>query len=148
MAFTLEQVLKSKSNSVVHSIEPTETVQNAAIKMADNGIGALLVIDNQQLVGIFTERDIVNKLFKNCLNPCETAVSELMTQKLIFAKPTTTIAEAMATFTQYRFRHLPVVEGNRLHGVVSIGDVTKWVLVNQEKELIYLTEYIRGETYY
>ncbi|NNM58796.1 MAG: CBS domain-containing protein [Legionellales bacterium] len=148
MPFTLEQVLKSKTSSVIHSVASSETVQNAAIKMADNGIGALLVIDNQQVVGIFTERDIVNKLFKACLNPCETKVSDLMTRELIFGKLSTTLAEAMATFTQYHFRHLPIIEGNRLHGMVSIGDITKWVLTNQEKELTYLTEYIRGETYY
>jgi CBS domain-containing protein len=147
MSFTVEQILKNKSN-IIHSVASTETVQNAAIKMAENGIGALLVIDNKQLIGIFTERDIVNKLFKNCLDPCTATVGELMTQNLIFAKPTTTIEEAMATFTQYRFRHLPVIDGNRLLGVVSSGDVTKWLLSNQQQEISYLAEYIRGETYY
>lgn len=147
MSSTLEQILKNKS-PLVHSVASSETVQHAAILMAEKGIGALLVIDKQQVIGIFTERDIVNKLFKNCLNPCKATVGELMTRELIFAKPSTTLEEAMATFVQYRFRHLPVIADNRLIGIISSGDVTKWLLMNQQKELTYLSEYIRGETYY
>lgn len=147
MSITLREILKNKSG-IIHSVAPTETVQNAAIKMAEHGIGALLVIDKQQLVGIFTERDIVNKLFRECLNPCDVTVGELMTKELIFAKPSTTIEEAMATFTQYRFRHLPVIEDKHLLGVISSGDVTKWLLSDKQQEITYLAEYIRGETYF
>ncbi|MBY0544924.1 MAG: CBS domain-containing protein [Gammaproteobacteria bacterium] len=144
MSFTLEQVLRNKSN-VVHCVLPSETVQNAAIKMAEKGIGALLVMEDKKIVGIFTERDIVNKLFKQCLNPCEATVEQLMTRQLTFAKSSTTIEEAMATFTQHRFRHLPVVENEQLLGMVSIGDVTKWLLTKNEQELTYLSQYIRGD---
>lgn len=144
MSFTLEQVLRNKSN-IVHCVQPAETVQNAAIAMAEKKIGALLVMENKKIVGIFTERDIVNKLFKQHLNPCDTKVEQLMTHELIYAKPSTTIEEAMATFTQYRFRHLPVVVNEEILGMVSIGDVTKWLLTSNEQELSYLSQYIRGD---
>jgi CBS domain-containing protein len=145
MSLTLVNLLKKKTN-IVHSIAPQETVQQAAVKMAELGIGSLLVIDKQQLVGIFTERDVVNKLFKDRLDPNKVTVGELMTKNLVFAKPTTTIEEAMATFTKYRFRHLPVIDGTQLIGMISIGDVMKWIITNQQTELTCLTEYIRGET--
>ncbi|MFN7096628.1 MAG: CBS domain-containing protein [Gammaproteobacteria bacterium] len=147
MSFTLAHILKNKAD-LIHSVASSETVQSAAIKMAEKGIGALLVIDNKRLVGIFTERDIVNKLFVKCLDPCHVTVGELMTRELIFARPTTTIEEAMATFTQYHFRHLPVIDDQRLLGVVSSGDVTKWLLTSKETEIKYLSEYISGEARY
>ena len=142
MFMTLGDILRQKSTEI-YMTSPTETVSNAASAMADKGIGALLVIEDKQLRGIVTERDIVNKLLKNHLPPDTTRVSEIMTTQLIFAHPSTTIASAMATFTQHRFRHLPVIENHALLGMVSIGDVTKWLLNNQQEEISYLTDYIR-----
>ncbi len=147
MPFTVADILKSKSSSMVHSITSTETVQSAAVKMAELGIGGLLVIDNQQVVGIFTERDVVNKLFKNHLNPETVTVGELMTRKLIFASLTTTVKEAMEIFTEQRFRHLPVMDNGRLVGLVSSGDVTKWIITHLQSEVTTLADYIRGENY-
>jgi CBS domain-containing protein len=122
-------------------------VQNATVKMAELSIGGLLVIDHEQVVGIFTERDVVNKLFKNRLNPDNVTVAEVMTRKLIFASLTTTIKEAMEIFTEQRFRHLPVMDNGHLVGLVSSGDVTKWIITNLQSEVTTLADYIRGENY-
>lgn len=146
MSLNIAHILKNKSKRIL-GISPHESVQNAAIVMAENGVGALLVLDQQKVVGIFTERDIVNKLFKDKLDPSKTTVSMLMSTKIIYALPTTTIEEAMATFTRYRFRHLPVLDNGRLIGVVSIGDITKWLLEDKQTEIKFLTEYVRGDVY-
>jgi CBS domain-containing protein len=113
--------------------------------MVKNNIGALLIVENEKLLGVFTERDVLKKVANKELNVKETPVKEVMTANVLTVAPHTTVAEAMAVITQKRFRHLPVVENDRLVGLISIGDLTRWVSRNQEIMIRDLENYITGE---
>jgi CBS domain-containing protein len=140
----LSALLKEKGNRLC-TVLPSITVEACIQKMNTEKIGAILVVEsNGQLVGMFTERDVLNKIFPQQIDIKKTTVDKVMTTKLVYAKPTSTVDEAMATFTERRFRHLPVMENDKLIGLVSIGDVTKWVLRKQQDEINYLSDYISG----
>lgn len=118
----------------IHSAGPDTTVAECARKMAAAKIGALVVMDNERLVGIFTERDALNRVLAAGRDPGSTKVSEVMTEDPICIGPTTTIGEAMELVTQQRFRHLPVVEDGKVLSVVSSGDLTHWLVKDQISE--------------
>lgn len=140
----LSVLLKEKNNKVITML-PTDTIEKCIEKMNHENIGALLIVDkNERIVGMFTERDILRKIFSKHIDIKKTLVSEVMTTQLVFAKPDSTVEEAMATFTEKRFRHLPVIENNKLIGVISSGDITKWIITRQQDEINYLSEYIHG----
>jgi CBS domain-containing protein len=107
-------------------------------------IGAVLVHDGERVVGIFTERDVLTRVIDQGRDPAATPVAEVMTSALITVGPATTVAEAMAVVTEKRCRHLPVMEGDRLVGLVSIGDLTRWLTRHQAWHIEDLVRYITG----
>ena len=141
---TIGSLLKSRSQNRIISIAPEQTVYEALQLMAQHKIGALLVIYNDELVGIFTERDYARKgILKGNLSR-ETEVRELMTSPVVSVTPQHTVDECMAMMTEHRFRHLPVVKDYSVVGVVSIGDLVKWVISGQEQAIQALEGYITG----
>jgi CBS domain-containing protein len=130
----------------VYTVAPTATVREAVRAMNEKGVGALLVIEEGCPVGIFTERDVLRRVVDEGRNPQSTRVAEVMTQDVLVVEPTTPVEKVMATMTERRIRHLPVVEDGKLVGLVSIGDVTRWVSVNQEAHIQQMTDYITGRS--
>ena len=143
MRDTLDAVLQHKG-STVQTVAPQSTVLEAVRKMNAERIGALLVCDNERPVGMFTERDVLCRVVDSGRDPHDTHVSEVMTTELVVVGPTTTVDEAMAVVTAKRCRHLPVVAGDRLVGLVSAGDLTRWVTRNQQHQIQDLVNYITG----
>ncbi len=138
---TLYAVLKEKQGEVV-TIAPTVTVREAVDLYIRQRIGALPVVDEGKICGILSERDIVWRCVKNSLDPAVTTVGEVMTPDPICVSKEMTAEQAMVCMTQERVRHLPVVDGDRLIGIVSIGDLIKWVVRDQEHTIQDLMKYI------
>jgi CBS domain-containing protein len=138
---TLDAVLENKGRTV-HSVAPAATVIEAVRKMNQERIGALLVHDDQEIVGIFTERDVLTRVLDSDRDPATTRVSEVMTTEPVSVRSTTLVEEAMAIVTDKRCRHLPVLDDDELVGLVSIGDLTRWVGRNQEIQIQDLVNFI------
>ncbi len=130
---------------VVHVIEREATVLTAIGKMVAHNIGALVVTDGGAPAGIFTERDFLRRVALGGRDPKTTRVGEVMTVRLICADPDRPIEDCMAIMTQEHIRHLPVVDGGRVAGMVSIGDLVKHVSDERHVEIRYLTDYITGK---
>jgi CBS domain-containing protein len=141
---SLTAVLNQKGDKV-HNVTPECSVLEAVQKMNQEHVGALLVCSEGKLVGIFTERDVLIRVVDSGCDPSATRVAEVMTRELVVVKPSTTVEEAMAVVTEKRCRHLPVVEEGELRGVVSIGDLTRWVTRNQQVQIQDLVNYITGK---
>jgi CBS domain-containing protein len=139
----LSAVLADKGPAV-YAIEPGATVVEAVRQMNEKGIGALLVLESDRPVGIFTERDVLRRVVDAGLDPRATRVRDVMTVDLLVVGPSTRVEEAMAIMTNRRLRHLPVMDGGRLLGMVSIGDLTRWVTREQQHHIEHLVEYITG----
>ena len=141
---TVAAILRHKGTRVV-SVEAAETIARVTATLAENRIGAVLVIDRaDQLLGIVSERDIVRCLAANGARTLEMTAGQLMTRALHVAHPDTTVVEAMTMMTVGRFRHMPVLEGGRLIGLISIGDVVKARIMQQESEVDSLKAYVAG----
>ena len=138
-------ILKSKGDAVVHAIEPDDSVFEALQRMADKGIGALLVMQADEVVGIVTERDYARKVALNGRSSALTLVRDVMTTSVMFVKPSQTSEECMALMTDNRLRHLPVREGSRLVGLISIGDLVKDIISEQKFVIDQLAQYISGQ---
>ena len=143
MRTPLSVLLKDKG-SAIHHISAHATIHECIVKLNEFGVGALLVIEGEKLIGIISERDIIRKLIGNKSDPAKAQVADLMTHDPLTVPPTMTVQEAMKLVTEKRFRHLPVVENGKLLGVISIGDLTRWVMLQQEYEIAALTGYIQG----
>ena len=138
-------ILKSKPEAVVHTIAPTDSVFDALQRMADKGIGALLVIEGDVIVGIVTERDYARKIVLKGRSSALTLVRDVMTSEVMFVNPTRTSEECMALMTDNRVRHLPVLsEDGKLLGLISIGDLVKGIISEQQFVIEQLEHYITG----
>jgi len=135
-------MLLEDKGRVVHTVALDATVVEAVDRMNSHGVGAVLVMDRDQLVGIFTERDVLHRVVTSGLHPGSTPVNQVMTHEVIFVSPATTVEEAMAIVTEKRCRHLPVLDQGRVVGLISIGDLTRWVTRGQVFELQQLINYI------
>jgi len=140
---TVKEILKAKGTEI-WSVQPSDTVLDSLRLMADKGIGSLLVMDGEKLMGIVTERDYARKVILEGKSSKDTSVSDVMTRKVLCVSPERTVDECMALMTDKRARHLPVVDHKRVIGVVSIGDLVK-TLINEQQILIdQLQHYISG----
>jgi CBS domain-containing protein len=128
----------------VWAIPPDASVYEAIKLMAEKQVGALLVIDGQRLVGIVSERDYARKVILQGKSSWDTPVSEIMTDKVFYVRPDQTVEDCMALMTAQRIRHLPVLDDERVIGVVSIGDLVKAVISEQEVRIQQLEQYIMG----
>jgi CBS domain-containing protein len=141
---TVAAILRHKGTRVV-SVEAADSISRVTAKLVENRIGAVLVIDRaDQLLGIVSERDIVRCLAANGARTLEMTAGQLMTRALHVAHPETTVAEAMTMMTIGRFRHMPVLDEGRLIGLISIGDVVKARIMQQESEVDSLKAYVAG----
>ena len=140
---TVRQMISEK-NSELLSVAPNETVFQALDLMREKDIGALLVLEDDQLVGIFSERDYARKVILLGKASKDTHVSQIMTSRVVFVKPENSVDECMALMTQKRIRHLPVVENGNVVGVISIGDIVKEMISEQQFIIEQLEQYIRG----
>ena len=144
MQDTLETVLGVKG-SAIHYVVPETTVLDAVEKMNRERIGALLVCVSGELVGIFTERDVLCRVVAEGRDPATTRVVDVMTSEVVTVRSRTSVEEAMAIITERRFRHLPVIDDGALKGIVSSGDLTRCVSRNQEGHIQDLMNFITGK---
>jgi CBS domain-containing protein len=134
-------ILDRKGRSVF-SVAPSATVAEAVAEMNRNKIGSVLVLEAGRLLGIFTERDVLRRVVGAGLDPIKTRVTEVMTAGVQTITPAATIEETLVLFTEKRFRHLPVVDGGKLAGTISIGDITRWMADENRAEAEHLKNYI------
>ena len=139
----LSQLLDSKGHTI-HAIAPGASVIDAIRSMADNHVGALLVMQGQELAGIVSERDYARKVILLGRSSSTTAVREIMSSPVFTLPPDSTVDEAMRLMTDHRIRHLPVIANGRVLGVVSIGDLVKSVIEDQRHTIDELNSYISG----
>jgi CBS domain-containing protein len=140
---TVRQLLDAKGGQV-HAIGPDARVFDALKLMAEKDVGALVVLDNGKLVGIISERDYARKVILHGKSSHDIAVREIMTAKVVTMQPAQTVEDCMAVMTSRRIRHLPVTDGGRLIGVLSIGDLVKEVIADQELTIKQLESYIHS----
>ena len=138
--------LLERKGSAVHSVSPTLSVYDAVAEMNRHRIGAIVVLDGARLVGIFTERDVLRRVVGAGLDPQRALVADVMSAGVITIAPEATVEQAMNIFTEKRCRHLPVLNGGTLLGVISIGDVTRWMADTNRAEAEHLRNYITGGT--
>lgn len=142
MSFVIE-ILKTKGHDV-WTVSPDSTVYDALQTMADKNVGALLVVEGDKLVGVFSERDYARKVILKGKASKDTLVREIMSTELVWVRPDQTIGVCMELMTNKRIRHLPVLDEGRLVGVISIGDVVKAIISEQEFTIQQLEHYITG----
>ena len=140
---TIAQLLNAKGNQI-WSVEPKATIFEALEIMSEKEIGALLVMEDGKLMGIFSERDYARKVILKGKSSKETPVGELMTKKVFYIDPQKTINDCMAMMTAKRIRHVPVIEDNQVMGIVTIGDVVNQIISEQEVTINHLENYITG----
>jgi CBS domain-containing protein len=140
---TVKEILSEKGHEV-WSTSPDTTVFDALKSMSAKGIGALVVLDDQEVVGVFSERDYARKVTLEGKSSKDLPVKEIMTRNVVFVKPEYTTDECMALMTEKHIRHLPVIEAEELVGIISIGDIVKAIISQQEFVIEQLENYITG----
>ncbi len=138
----VEKLLAQKGEKL-EVVSPSTTVMDAVERMNLRQIGSVLVMEGDRLAGIFTERDVLTRVLPAKLDPARTPVAEVMTRKPVVIGPSTTVQEAMMVVTDTRKRHLPVVQHDRVLGLVSIGDLTRWMVRDQQRTIDDLYDYVR-----
>jgi CBS domain-containing protein len=139
----VSQILQSKGHDVWF-VGPQTTVFDAVKLMSEKGVGALLVMENKKMVGIITERDYARKVILAGKSSRQTPVKDVMTKRVLWIAPERTVEECMALMTDKRVRHLPVVDNTRVVGMVSIGDLVKAIIAEQQIIIDQLQNYITG----
>lgn len=140
---TIGQLLDRKGREI-WSIGPDASVYESIAMMADKGVGALVVMDGERLVGIISERDYARKVVLKDRSSRETTISEIMTTELVHGRPGQSVQEGLSIMTEKRIRHLPIMNGDELVGVVSIGDLVKEIIAEQQQMISQLEQYISG----
>ena len=140
---TIEQLLQAKGSDI-WSISPQATAYNALQIMAEKNVGALLVIEKEKLLGIFSERDYARKVILKEKSSKNTSVGDLMTREVIYISADSTLEESMALMTAKHIRHLPVLKNNELIGIVTLGDVVRQIISDQKFAIRELEKYITG----
>ena len=138
---TIRQILENKGYEVL-SISPGASVYSAIEIMAENGIGALMVMEEERIAGLISERDYARKVILKGRSSIDTEVREIMTTHVVCASPEQSVEEGMALMTEKRVRHLPVMDGGKLVGIVSIGDLVKAIIAEQRFIIEQLEHYI------
>jgi CBS domain-containing protein len=142
----LSHVLAGKGRGTsTLSVAPDLTVAAAAAVLIQNQVGSVLVMDGDRLVGIFTERDILPRVVGERRDPASTRVAEVMTRDLVVMRPSSSVMDAMRVIAEKRIRHIPVVEGAVVVGVVSQGDLNHWLVRNREGQIQDLVDYVTGK---
>jgi CBS domain-containing protein len=141
-------MLLRQKGSDIYSVRSDASVYSAIELMADKGIGALLVIDDGQLVGVLSERDYARKVILQGKSSKDTFIREIMTSSPISIRLDTSVEEAMRIMTEHRIRHLPVIDSEgKVAGVMSLGDLVKWIIMSQDHEIKQMEHYIAGGQY-
>jgi CBS domain-containing protein len=136
------KILEEKTERL-EAVAPQTSVADAIARMNQRHIGSVLVMDGERMVGIFTERDVLTRVVPQGIDSHRTPVGEVMTRQPVTISPTTTVQEAMVVMTNQRKRHLPVMMGDKVVGLVSIGDVTRWMVRDQQRTIEDLTDYVQ-----
>ena len=144
MMKTLQQILNDKKHKELISIAPNRPVFDALIILAEYKIGALAVMDGDKLVGIFSERDYAREVVLQGRSSKTTLVSEVMTAKVIAGNPSDLVDSAMRVMSEKNFRHLPVLDGDKVLGMLSLGDMVKEIINDQQRAINALESYING----
>lgn len=139
------EILRAKPDATVHTIAPDATVLDALRTMADKRIGALLVVKGGRIEGILTERDYARKIALLGRTSADTPVSEVMTTSVMFVRPTQSSEQCMQLMTEKRLRHLPVLDGDQLVGMISIGDLVAQIMSEQKFIIEQMVQYIGGQ---
>ena len=142
---TVAEILKAKGDSTVFSIPPSASVFEAVKLMAEKNVGALLVMQGEQIVGVVTERDYARKVVLMARSSRDTPLRDVMTSAVIYVQPSQTSEECMALMTENRVRHLPVIDNGKLVGLISIGDIVKGIISEQNFIIEQLQHYITGD---
>lgn len=140
---TVASILDRKGRDV-YTISPDNSVYEAIERMADRNVGALLVMDGDRLLGVFSERDYTRKIALQGRASKETRVEEIISNQVVTATPQSTIRECLELMTEHRVRHLPILEGEYVAGVISIGDLVNWIINAQRAQIEQLHSYISG----
>ena len=142
---TAAQILKSKPDQTVHTIQPAASVYEAVKLMAEKNVGALLVVEHGKVVGIVSERDYARKVVLLARSSKDTPLRDIMSSPVMYVHPEQTVDQCMALMTENRLRHLPVMDDGRLIGLVSIGDLVKATISEQQFIIEQLEHYISGQ---
>ena len=136
--------LIERKGSEVHCVASTVTIAEAVAEMNRKRIGCIVVVDDGRIVGIFTERDVLRRVVGGDLNPKTVLVSEVMTKDVLSITPDATVEQTMHIFSDKRCRHLPVIADGKVKGLISIGDISRWVADVSRAEADHLKNYITG----